>query len=124
MIRQIGIISPPRLPGCPCLVRTKANIRKVKDHYRRKSPVSARKIATELEIWRISVWRILKNDIELRPYKKIMGSSLFHDQRIKRKKFVNWVRTNFRKEDTMKILFPDEKYLDIDGVYNSQNDRV
>ena len=24
----------------------------------------------------------------------------------------------------MKILFPDEKYLDIDGVYNSQNDRV
>ena len=24
----------------------------------------------------------------------------------------------------MKILFSDEKYFDIDGVYNSQNDRV
>ena len=24
----------------------------------------------------------------------------------------------------MKIFFSDEKYLDIDGVYNSQNDRV
>ena len=24
----------------------------------------------------------------------------------------------------MKILFSDDKYVDIDGVYNSQNDRV
>ena len=30
----------------------------------------------------------------------------------------------FRKEDTMGFLFSDEKFFDIDGVYNSQNDRV
>ena len=42
----------------------------------------------------------------------------------KRLKFVNWVRTNFRKEDTMKTLFSDEKLFDIDGIYNSQNDRI
>ena len=36
----------------------------------------------------------------------------------------NWVRTNFRKEDTMKILFSDEKLFDIDGICNSLNDRV
>jgi inhibitor of nuclear factor kappa-B kinase subunit alpha len=35
-----------------------------------------------------------------------------------------WVRTNFRKEDTLKILFSDEKFFGIDGVHNSQNDRV
>ena len=40
------------------------------------------------------------------------------------KQFANWVRTNFRKEDTLKILFSDEKMFDIDGVYNTQNDRV
>ena len=40
------------------------------------------------------------------------------------KKFINWVRTSFRKEDTMKILFSDEKCFDINGVYNSQNYRV
>ena len=40
------------------------------------------------------------------------------------KKFANWVRTNFRKEETMKILFSDEKYFDIDRVYNSQNDQT
>ncbi len=49
---------------------------------------------------------------------------LSDDQKIIQKKFANWVRTNFRKEETMKILFSDEKFFDIDGVYNSQNDRV
>ena len=53
-----------------------------------------------------------------------MEYSLSDDQRVKRKKFANWVRTNFRKEDTVKILFSDEKNFDIDGAYNSQNDRV
>ena len=42
----------------------------------------------------------------------------------KRVKFANWIRTNFRKENTMKILFSDEKMFDIDGIYNSQNDRI
>ena len=28
------------------------------------------------------------------------------------------------KEDTMKILFSDEKLFDIDGIYNTQNDRI
>ena len=41
MIRQAGTIS---LPGCPRLVRTKANIKKAKDRLLRKSRVSARKI--------------------------------------------------------------------------------
>ena len=40
------------------------------------------------------------------------------------KNFANWLRTNFRKEDTMRIFFSDGKFFDIDGVYNSQNDRV
>ena len=81
MIRQTGTISLSSPPGCPRLVRTKANIKKVKDRLRRKSRVSARKIATELDISRISVRRILKNDIGLRPYKKIMELSLSDDQR-------------------------------------------
>ena len=40
------------------------------------------------------------------------------------KTFANSVRTNFRKEDNMRILFSDEKFFNIDDVYNSQNDRV
>ena len=40
----------------------------------------------------------------------------------RRMKYANWMRTNFRKENTMNILFSDEKIFDIDGIYNSQND--
>ena len=64
----------------------------------------------------------MKNDLELRPYKKVIEPLLSNDQKIKRKKFANWVRKNFRKEDIMRILFSDEKFFDIDGVYNYQND--
>ena len=35
-----------------------------------------------------------------------------------------WMRHNFRKEDTLRILFSDEKMFDIDGIYNAQNDRI
>ena len=43
---------------------------------------------------------------------------------IKRKQFANWIRTNFWKEKTVKILFSDEKLFDIDGIHNSQNERM
>ena len=68
--------------------------------------------------------RILKTDLGLQPYKKVIEPSLSDDHKAQRKKFANWVRTNFRKEEAMKILFSDEKFFDIDSVYNSQNDRV
>ena len=28
------------------------------------------------------------------------------------------------KKDTMKIFFSDEKIFDLDGIYNSENDRI
>ena len=40
------------------------------------------------------------------------------------KKFANWARKEFSKEDTMRILFSDEKRFDLDGIYNSENDRI
>ena len=45
-------------------------------------------------------------------------------EKLKRKRFVNWVRTNLKKEGTLKILFSDEKLFDIDGVCNAQNNRM
>ena len=49
---------------------------------------------------------------------------LTNEHKEKRVKFANWIRTKFRKENTMKILFSNEKMFDIDGIYNSQNDRI
>ena len=49
---------------------------------------------------------------------------LTDEHKAHRLKFVNWVQTNFRKEDTMKVLFSDEKLFNIDGIYDFQNDRI
>ena len=39
-------------------------------------------------------------------------------------KFANWLRHNFRKEATLRILFSDEKIFYFDDMYNAQNDRT
>ena len=75
-------------------------------------------------ISRISVRRIFRNDLELRGYKVQNEPLLTNEHKEKRVKFANWIRTNLRKENTMKILFSDEKMLDFNGIYNSQNDHI
>ena len=71
-----------------------------------------------------SAQRILKDDLKLKSYRIIVQPKISEDQKTKRLKFANWIRTNFRKEDTLRFLFSDEKMFDIDDVYNSQNERI
>ena len=78
----------------------------------------------ELNRSQISVRRIITNDLKLRFYKIVVEPLLSDDPKIKWKTFADWIRTNIRKEEAVKILFSDEKFFDIDGVRNSQNDRV
>jgi hypothetical protein len=77
-----------------------------------------------LGISQSSVQRIVKNDLELRAYTMHKEPLLTDEHKEKTMKFANWIRTNFRKENTMNILFSDQKMFEIDGVYNSQNDRI
>ena len=74
-------------------------------------------------ISRTSIRRILRNDLGLRAY-KVRDEPLLTNEHKERVKLANWIRTNFGNENTMKILFSDEKLFDIDGIYNSQNDRI
>ncbi len=77
-----------------------------------------------MDISERSVRRILKDDLGLRPYKKRIEPFLTDIHKTKRIKFANWIRNNFREEQTMRILFSDEKMLNLDGMYNAQNDRI
>ena len=108
MIHRFGSIKLLSAPSRPRIARTSENIRKVKNRWRRKGRVSARKLSMELDISERSIRRILKNDIGLRPYKRIVEPALSDDQKIKRKQFSNWVRTNFRKEETENSLLRRE----------------
>ena len=59
----------------------------------------------ELDVFQTSVRRIIKNDLRLRPYKIVIKPLLFNNQKIKQKIFAKWLEINFRKAETMKILF-------------------
>ena len=116
MIRDTGKITLLKSTG---RLRTAANIRKVKHRHDRLQVFSCSKIAHDLRISRTSAQRILKDDLKLKSYRIKVQPEISEDQKAKGLKFANWIRTNFRKENTLRFLFSDEKMFDIDGVYNS-----
>ena len=99
-------------------------IQKVKKRMKFKKRVSIRKFADELGISNGSVIRIFKQDLGYRSYKKRVQPALIDFEKSKRMKFANRLRHNFRKEDTLTILFSDEKIFDLDSMYNAQNHRI
>ncbi|CAF4947754.1 unnamed protein product, partial [Rotaria magnacalcarata] len=124
MLNQTGSIDLSHSPGLPRTVRTKANISKVKYRLAQKKQISSRRLAAEINISRTSARRILREDLGCFPYKKIKQPRLTDLQKNKRVKFANRVLNHCTKNDTERWLFSDEKYFDLDGVYNVQNDRV
>jgi len=124
MIRDTGSIQLSTSPGAPRLARTSKTIEKVKHKLDRKKMVTTRGLAKEYGISKSSAHRILTKDLKLYAYKMTIEPKLTEEQKNKRKKIVNWIGNNFRKEDTMRILFSDEKMFDLDGIYNSQNQRI
>ena len=124
MIEKTGAIQLSAPSGPPRIIRTKQMIQKTKNRLKRKKKVSSRILGHELSISRTSVRQILKDDLQYHPYKVRVVPLLKDEHKDKRKRFSNWMRTYFKKETTMKILFYDENMFDIDGVYNLQNDRI
>ena len=76
MIRETDSIELSTSPGRSRTIRTKESIKKV----------TSRKLTVELNISRTSVRRILKNDLLLRSYKKIVEPLLTNEHEEKRKK--------------------------------------
>ncbi|CAF3420632.1 unnamed protein product [Rotaria socialis] len=99
-------------------------IQKLKHKLDQKKIVSVRSLAKQYGISKSSAHRILKEDLELHVYKKKIEPRLTDEHKHKRKQFGNWVGHNFRKEDTMRILFSGEKMFDVDGIYNTQNECI
>ncbi|CAF2148691.1 unnamed protein product, partial [Rotaria magnacalcarata] len=122
-VRNTGSIELSSPPGRPRTARTTASILKAKQRLDQKR-VSTRRLAAKMNISKSSIHRILRKDLGCFPYKKIKQPKLTDVQKKKRVKFANWVLNNFTKSDITRWLFSDEKYFDLNGVYNNQNDRI
>ena len=124
VIKGIGSINLSYSPGRPCTVRTEANISMAKWRLRQKKSVSTRRLATEMNILRTNAKCILRKDLRLFSYKRIIQLKLTDFQKKKRIKFAKWVLNNYTKEDINRWFFSDKKFFDLDGIYNAQNDRI
>ena len=105
IIRETGSITLFKSNGRPRTIRTKESIQKVKNRLKQRKTVSSRKLARELGISRTSVRRVLKNDLGLHAYKVQNEPMLTDEHKEKRIQFANWIRRNFRKEETMGFCF-------------------
>ena len=111
-------------PGRSSIIRTKESIRKLKDLFESNEKMSSQKLAVELNISRTSVRRILKNDLILRLYKKIIEPLLINEHKEKRKSFRIGYKDVFEKEGPDEDSVPDEKLFDRDGINDFQNDCI
>ena len=67
-----------------------------------------------------SACRILKKELKMKSYKITVEPLLKDEHKAQRKKFANWARKKFWKEDTMRIIFSDETMLDLDSINMKQ----
>ena len=118
---EIHLKKPPVLIRT---VRTKNIIVKVKKTFQRKARQSVHKMARQLGISERSLRRIVKEDLGLHGYRITIQPKLTDAQKQARITFGYWVRRSLTKASIRKILFSDEKYFTVDGIFNRQNDRV
>lgn len=110
--------------GRPRSVRTPDVIKKVRERIRR-NPVRKQKImAQQLQMSRMSVSRLLNQDLGLRAYRRCTGHLLnTRLKKIRLERSRNLLRRH-AKNQHRRILFSDEKIFTIEQKFNRQNDRV
>ncbi|CAF4646770.1 unnamed protein product [Rotaria magnacalcarata] len=67
---------------------------------------------------------IRPGDLHLHAYHVTIQPNIQDDHKQRSKSFAYWARKSLRKKDHGLILFTDEKYFGMDGIYNRQNERV
>lgn len=123
-VKRNGSIQLQSSTGRPRTVRSKKNLNKIKKNWEAKKPKSARGLARQIGSSDRSVRRAFKQDFGFFAYKKRKEPALTPQQKLTRKQFSKWTSRNLTQDERQRVVFSDEKYFDIDGVYNSNNDRV
>ena len=73
MIRETGAIDLSKPSGGHRTVRTKAAIQKIKRKSKGDKRISCRKLALEMDMSFSSIYRILRKDPKMKPYKKLLN---------------------------------------------------
>lgn len=121
--KQTGSITKRYGGGRRCTATGRRNVEIVRKRLARNSERSATQMATEMNISDRSVRRILKNKLDVKPFKRFRSqdlNALQRDKRFKRSKELLVMR---RRGELPNLVFSDEKTFCIEQFKNRQNDR-
>ena len=122
-LRTRGTIQNARPVGAPRTVRSRENVKRVRQALLRSPRRSARRHSTELGISARSVRRILHEDLHFHPYKVVISQQLKPTDHEQRLNFARQMKTIFEANDNLTLLMSDEAHFHLNGMVNTQNFR-
>ena len=108
--------------GSKMSVRTPQNILRVKDAIDEDKTLSVRALSLQLDIDQTTVWRILRKDLMMFPYKAKTTTSLLPRHKLERIEFSRWLLEQPADFPDI-IIFTDEKNFEEKTRPNKQNER-
>ena len=122
--KETGSINYRPRPGAKWTVRTSRLIRSVRQKISRNGKRSMRKMAREAGIGRESMRKLIKEDLNMKPYhfkKRQLLNDNTKDKRLERSQSL---LKCFKSASLPSIIWTDEKIFTVQMAYNSQNDRI
>ena len=74
-----------------------------------------------MHVSRTTVRRLIKEDLRYKPHVQKISPKLTERHEVKKKSYGLCIRKNIPQLTTEEILFSDEKYFDVDEIYNTFN---
>ena len=113
---------PPGRPKSKIVEKTKASIKRTLEESPRRS---IRSIAKRTKVSRMTVWRIVRNELKKFPYKIQIKQKQTCDNKANRLDFGHRLSAKIETNPAFlrAILFSDEAHFELSGYVNSQNCR-
>lgn len=121
---ETGSIAKRHGGGHPKTATSRNMIRKVKARIQRNPRQSAGELAKSLKVSDSSIRRILKKELQLKPYKIQKVQHLTSTQKIVRLQRARALKALHERGELENIVFSDEKIFTVQQYVNKQNDRV
>lgn len=119
-----GSIAKRHGGGYPKTATSREMVRKVKARIQRNPRQSATKLAKSLNVSDSSIRRILKNELQLKPYKIQKVQGLTPAQKAIRLQRARALKALHASGELENLVFSDEKIFTVQQYVNKQNDRV
>lgn len=107
-------------------VRTEKNIAAVNDSVIEDHEMSIRRRSQEVGLCPSTIWKIMRKDLCLYPYKIQLVQELKPNDHSSRRDLAKWAQEKLKMDPLFyqKILFSDEAHFWLDGYVNKQNSRI